>query len=86
MRNGTPTWEVPEINLGDMCEGCMFHVPPEYAFANDIGRCSWDTEINLDAATARAQPGGKSCLVNRSIFIEATPEGWAGYIAQRLTQ
>jgi hypothetical protein len=84
MRNGTPTWEVPEITLGDMCDGCMFHVPPAEAFANDIGRCSWETEIVLDATEARAH-GSKSCLVNRSIFIPATPEGWAGYIALRLS-
>lgn len=92
-RNGTPTLEVPEILPGPFalhpqiagysCLGCVFNRQD-----NDTGAgipvCRW----LAPTLTEWSQPitaVGKTCLVNKSIFIEATPEALAGYIALRLS-
>jgi hypothetical protein len=84
VRNDVLTWEVPEVydtRLGRRgCTGCVFFDDSVNPLAVDPCRWNWPLTTTLELTAA-----SKTCFINTSIFIPATPEGWAEYIALKLS-
>ena len=76
LRDGQLTWEVPELYpsvgsfIADSCTGCVFDLT--LASPSRAGGCRHSAPV-------------KHCYTNRTIYIDASPEALAEYIAQRLT-